>query len=359
MKVRGSRADMAIACAGSLVPTDAPYEPQSDDATDGRAKHEALAYVAHGEEPPADEIAERYQVDADEIAKAVRYGKLAWSELAKWFPEAATEVKLEGEVTRGTCDVLSCGPDWLAFLDWKTGWSGDPHQYQLMAYADAGRCAYGMPTSGYVTAVEVWIRLREYNTRNFTEAELDGFRARMSDQIRSAQSKHPQYAAGPHCKFCPHQHHCAPRDEYLRSAVSMLAPTHEQPMALTREVIGQLYERRRAIERAVTAYDKLLDEELRQGPVPLGDGRELRLKEVEQDKLDGAMTARLLAGEFGFSELELSGVLSASKGSIERAVKARVPKGKAAEEMRRVIRRLRDAGAINKAVQHRKEIIDV
>jgi hypothetical protein len=82
-KIRGSHADCALECSGSLVETATPYNENTDEARTGTAKHEALAFVVRGDVPPIDEIAQRHQVDADEIARAVAYGRQAWAELCK------------------------------------------------------------------------------------------------------------------------------------------------------------------------------------------------------------------------------------------------------------------------------------
>jgi len=362
VKISGSKADAALACAGSLEPTATPYNPQSDEANEGTAKHAALAYVARGEEPPFAEIAERFQVEVDELERAAVFGRQSWAELSKWMPNALTEQRVEGPVTMGTADVLSVvygddddHPETLAVLDWKTGRSGDEHPYQLMAYADAARAKFGMPASGYVSGFEVWTALREQRTRNFTVAELDGFRERAAKQIARIGE---QYAAGPHCKFCPRQYQCPARDEYLRGTVAALVTTDGEQRAITREVLGTLYERSKIITRALAAYGKLLDEALADGPIALPDGRVLGLKTVERDELDGCKTSTILSNDCGFTEDDLSEVLSATKSGIERVVKSKVAKGGGAAAMRQILGKLREAGAITKITLMQKEITD-
>lgn len=366
MKIRGSKADLAMACAGSLVATDTPYNPHSDEAREGSAKHAALAYLPRGEEPPVAEIAARFDVDADEIARAVSYGRQAWAELGRYVPGAKTEQKLEGPVTVGTADILGLAQlqadghadetVHLAILDWKTGWSYDEHGYQLLSYADAAREVHGMPTSGYVTGIEVWLRHREYRIRNFTEPELDGFRERAKRQLELVGR---QYAAGGHCKFCPRQNACPARDEYLRASVTALVPADAEPKAITREVLGQLYERSKVIAKALRAYEQLLDAALKDGPIPLGAGRALALEPVEQDEIKAVVAESVLRDKLGWGDAELAEVLGATKSGLERVIKARVAKGGAAAEMRRVLGALREAGAIAKIEKHQKKVIDL
>jgi len=357
-KIRGSRADCAMECAGSLLEIATPYNENTDEARAGTAKHEALACIVRGEEPPIDQIAERHQVDADEISRAVVYGKQAWRELGKWFPSPKAEVRIEGLVTVGTADVLSVIPDnqshttgskSIAILDWKTGWGHAEHDHQLMAYADAARSEFGMPTSGVITAIEVHLQHRETNTRNLTEAELDGFRERAKRQIAKAGK---QYAAGGHCNFCPRRNACVARDEYLRASVVALVPAGGEPQALTREVLGSLYDRAKMLKRAIASYESMLDDALEQGPVPIGGGKMLALVAKSQDQILADKALPLLTSS------DLTAALSVSKAGIERVVKERVAKGGAAAEMRRVLGALREAGAIEQVDKQTKTVID-
>lgn len=364
MKVRGSKADTAWECSGSLVPTDTPYNPHSDEANSGRAKHDALAYVARGEEPPIDAIAELYGVDRDEIARAVSCGRQALAEIDKWLPNRRTEVKVEGPVTIGTVDILSVGdlvdgvPATLAIPDWKSGWSGDDHRRQLMAYADATREMFGMPATGYISAFEIHLSRSAITTHNFTAAQLDGFREHMAEQIRSAESEHPQYAAGAHCKFCPRQNQCQARDEYLRATVMAIEPYATKDHAITREVLGLLYDRSKMLARALAQYNQALDDALGCGPITLPDGRVLALVEREVDNIAAVKVSQILRDEFDFDDHDLAKVLGATESGIERAIKDRVAKGWASAQMRKILGRLREVGAVTKTTSIRKEIIN-
>lgn len=349
-------------CAGSLVESETPYSPNTDEAREGQAKHVALSHVPRGEDVPVDAIAARFQVDPEEIARAISAGLQAWEEIAQWMPEAKTEVPLDGAVTKGTADVLSVAypsdnphmPDSTAILDWKTGWSGDEHKHQLMAYADASRHLYGMPSTGYITAFEVWLRAREYRTYNFTADELDGFRDRAQRQLELIGK---QYAAGPHCKFCPRQNQCQARNEFIRASVVALIPSDDEAHALTRDQLGALYERSKIVEQALRRYGKMLDAALDDGPIELPDGRALRLVTVERDEIQAVAAERILRDEFGWVDDELSEVLGVTKSGIERVAKSRFRKGGAAAAMRKILGRLREADAITKTTSRRKEIV--
>jgi hypothetical protein len=351
-RIRGSSAGTAMQCNGSLVPTDFPYNPQSDEARAGTAKHVALAAMVRGEDPPIVQIAEHYQVDADEIAKAVAAGRTIWAEVGKWYPQAKTEQRIEGLVTCGTADVLSVGDGTLAVLDWKTGWGRNDHDDQLMAYADAARYQHTMPASGYITAIEAWTAHRETITRNFTADELDGFRARADDQLAHAGS---QYSAGRWCDYCAHQNHCPARDEYLRASVVALT---DEPTAMTAETLGSLYDRAKMLRSALARYDRLLDDELAKGrPVPMGGGKIITLEVQEQDEILPIEAQNVLTSE-GFTSDDITEIMKVPKAAIERVLKGKVDKGAAAGAMRQVMAALREAGAVGKKIVEKKTVKD-
>jgi len=355
LKISGSKADTAIECSGSLVASNVSHNPNSPEGREGTAKHEALAYVARGEEPQIDAIAEAYEIDVDDLAYAIAAGKKAWGEVARWFPSVITEVEVDGPVTRGTADVLCDAPGSLAILDWKTGYSGDEHKHQLMAYADAAREKYGMPTGGVIYGFEVWLRLGEFTTHHFSENQLNGFRSRCAEQIKRASGEHPQYAAGAHCKFCPRATQCEARDEYMRATTTAIAEFKDPTAAVTRATIGALYERSKLLHRALAEYDKLLDAELVDGPIALADGRILRLKDTEQDVITNAPKVLQVIREN--IDIDIESELKITKASIERACKASAPKGSAAALTRSALSLLRQHDLIEKTIIKRKEIV--
>lgn len=372
MKVRGSSADRALACNGSLVATTHPYNPNSEEGNLGSAKHAALAYLVHGNEPPVAEVAARFDVDVSEIERAVAFGRQAWAEIREYFPGAATEVALENDLLTGHLDVFSALfmghddidgglgglPETMAVLDWKTGWSGDEHRWQLKSYADLARSRFGMPKSGYITVVEVHLPLREMSVENLTAEALDGFRAKLKEQVEHAGR---QYAPGSHCKFCPRQHECLAREDYLRSTTMALEPMGAREIVRpSREMIARLWDRSRLLKRYLARYEAIVDEMLVDGPLDLGDGRQLALVTEEQDRLDAVKLESLLRAAH-WTDDELSQVLTASKAGLERVVKSKVPprkNGGACGAMRNILGALREDGGITRVEKTSKEVVE-
>jgi hypothetical protein len=354
MKIRGSQADINMACAGSLVPARSVYNSRTDDANEGRANHKGLEFIARGEEPPIEQLAERYGINEDDLTITVRSGRKLWLEVLRWFPDVATELKVEGPVTRGTIDVICVEPDALAIADWKTGRSGDEHKYQRMAYADAAREIFGMPSRGFIPTFEIYTALGEIQCVNLTEEMLDGFREQCSEQIKSALSDNPQYAPGAHCKFCPRQNECAALEDYNRTSVSSLIETGST--ALTRDDVGRLYDRYKLLKDAIGKYENILDSLLEDGPIDIGNGRVVQIKDEERETIEASSEVLDVLDTFALDDASLL-FKSIPKSAIKRACKEMKPKGEASELERSIMKKLRESGLVTKKIIKKKEIV--
>jgi hypothetical protein len=292
--------------------------------------------------------ATRYRVNADELTALVGYGERAWEEVGKWFPSPQCELRLEGVVASGTADVVSVAGGGV--LDWKTGWNRVEHPHQLTGYADAFRETYGMPEQGYVLAVEVWLRQRSYRVHKLTEPHLDAWRDSVRQQLAS-----DQWAAGEHCTYCPRLIGCGVYRKYIRSVGHSIAELPTE--GVTKYQLGDLYPKSKMLRAALEAYDKLLTAVLSMGPIDLGDGTRLQLKQVNTDRVGAREAWPVLVNEFGFSQDEMAACVKISKSKMIDIAKKHVPKGRGAAEARRVMAALHTAKAITKTATYRKEIV--
>lgn len=352
LTVRCSSLDRVMACAGSLVEPAHPYNPNNPEAREGTAGHQALAAVVVGADPDLDAIAAEYDVDRDDLARLVGFGRKAWGQLRQHFPDPRSEVSVEahlvGCILRGTADVLALSPDALAVLDWKLGWAPTEHTHQLTGYGLAAAKMRGMPTSGRVLCCEVWVRSGEIRVRRYDAEALAAFEAELGKQVELIGR---QYGPGlDSCKFCPRQNECPARAEWVRGSVTAIEPLSADT-AITRDVVGQIYERTKMLGRALDRYDEVLRSMLAEGPVPLPDGRKLVLEERQQDKIRASKAMPYLREELRLTPDEADEVLKISKGAIERVVKARAAKGKGAAAMREAMAALKNADAIEKVSQ--------
>ena len=352
--VRCSSLDRAISCASSMAPTDSPYNPNSVEAREGTAAHEVRAGGEVGT------IAEKYDLDVETLEGLDRQATKIWDEIKRWFPDARHEVRGKAELAAdiqltGTSDTVSATPDAIAINDWKFGWQPSEHSWQIRGYAYLARALRGMPESGYILAIESWVRIGEIRMRKFSAADLDLLRDELISQTRQIGKQWgPSRDA---CRYCPHQLHCTAHDEWARSAVTALAPANGET-ALTPALVGQLYERRQMLGKALDRYEEVLRAMLDQGPVPLGDGREIRWHESEQDKLVVSRAMSYLRETLELTPAEADECLSLTKSGLERVLKGRAPKGKGAAMMRDSMKRLIELEAVEKKTKRTPKVVD-
>lgn len=356
IRVRGSATDRALACAGSISEPEFPINDNSPEAIAGTAAHEACESIPHGDEPEIEAIAARHDVDPGDLEMLAAFGRQAWDKIKLQFPQPQTEVRLSGEVTRGTTDILSITPDAIAVGDWKSGHSMDEHPGQLLSYAASAVDQYYAPKSGYVLGVEIWLRAREYRVHKFTLEQISAFKARLADQIANAGS---QYSVGTHCKFCPHTATCGARVGYIRKSCEALAEVDPEGL-VDRDLLGSLWERSRVVKSALTAYERLIDAALKNGPLDVGNGARLETKTSQVDILDPVAVQPMLA-EAGLSEGQIADCLKISKTSIMSAVRENLPKKPARGAVGRakgdLLRAMHDAGAITRRNRTTKGIV--
>lgn len=354
-RLRASSTDRIIACAGSTLPVEHPYNPVNPEATEGTAGHEALAYVVDGKEPPIEEIASKHNVDADDIAYLARRGTAAWDEVRQWFPGARSEVQMSEALSadvelRGTSDVVGADGDTASVLDWKLGWQPSEHPGQLKSYASLARACHDSGAES-VTAIEVWVRPGVLRIDRYTRDDLASFRDQLLAQVDRGAS---QWGPGPvACQYCPRQNSCVARDEWLRGSVAALAPVADnQPV--TPETIGALYPVAKQLRAALARYDKALDAMLLDGPVPDGNGGRIEYVEKSQDHITASGALPVITETLGLTPAECDAVVSIAKTKLAAVMKQRAPARQGAAYMRRAMDALREADAIETVTKRQK-----
>lgn len=363
ISVRCSSLDRILSCAGSIKEPDHPYRPHNPEAAEGQAGHKALHSLALGQAPDLTAIADEYQVDVDELQKLYEKGQVIWEQLIEcgWlagdrYPEEAMQSELPGGIllTGHTDLAVVRGNEWLAVLDWKLGFKPSEHPNQIRGYARLARDRWGMPATGYVYGIEVWVRLGEAITHKFTDHQLDLLTVELQEQVRLGPKQYgPGFDA---CRYCPRQNACEALNEWRRGSVSALAPV-SQNQPITRELVGSLFERKKQLDAALRQYDKVLESMLAEGPVPMGDGRYITQQAQEVDVIRPSEALEFFERVLEMQPHELDEAVSISKTALGRVVKARVAKGQGAAAERRVITALRAKGAIRKGIRQQKRIV--
>lgn len=311
-----------IECASSEQITDTPYNPTTDEAAMGHAAHEAMQKLVDGEDVSIEGIAAKWKVDATELMILYAYGVRAWKQLKKFFPKPSTEVKTKSSIFRGTIDVLHYDGETAVVLDWKSGRVRRSGAYQVMSYAQCVRAELGMPASGKITTVVVWLQFGEIDVYNMEDPELDEFEA-MIDRRRKDIGR--QYSPGEHCAWCPRYLECAARVKYLRAAVDSfqdlgLDAMDDETAALEfdPDFLGSIYTQVKAIEQAAKTYRRalriVLESEGRD--IPIGDNRAAHLGSQTRYAFDTKAAWSALK-KAGFDQDEIAQCLKLSKTKFQ------------------------------------------
>lgn len=310
-------------CLGSAVLPNVSEEYES--AERGRALHDLMRLLALGKarnEAMALVPAE-WREDADRIAPveditAGRPEVGLWLNLdvgaAGMLGEDMTREQVREQKPHGSMgmllDWLSVEPETAVVRDWKMGWQEDlapaAEHLQLRIYVAAALLALGKPRGRgelwhwdgvrwRVDFVEMdWLGAQEV----LDEAHMlrtDGHEAR---KAHTRDGTLPRLAVGRWCTWCPAQRACPALTGGLLSVLRgdvLPVPVAE----LTPEQAGRAYELVRQLKARLIGLEADLESIAERTPVPLPDGKMLRLQQVERTTIDVEKAAPWLAKRFG------------------------------------------------------------
>ncbi len=347
MKMRCSSLPLAFACPGSLRAEEGELRVVMayEGGALGSAVHAALATLLTD---PEDEIdprvyAMQHGADADEVGRLIAYGTHAWRALREYFPNPIIEagmqiVQTDFELT-GHPDVLSLGPTWANFLDWKSGYKQADYFHQLMGYS----CLIfeTHPEVEEVRATVVWLREWTKDTTLVTRRDAEDWMVRFLNEVVYWNGV---YSAGSHCSFCSRFTTCPARQALVKSAVSEIEAIEAEPnitdaVRLYRE--GKLSVMKRILSQVETMIRAHLEAA---GPIDLGNGRELALAPEPRDKID-ALKAWPVVSEALTNE-ELAPAIKILKTALLDAVADKAPRGRKAKDKTAMMEALKAAGAV-------------
>ncbi len=110
------------------------------------------------------------------------------------------------------------------------------------------------------------------------------------------------------------------------------------------------------LRRALANFDKVAAGMLEEGPIDLGDNREVVMVEKEEDFIRPSKAMKVLREDFRLNPTEADMALRITKGGIESAMKSRAPSGKGAAFMRDAMKKLIEAGAVEKKTKRAKQV---
>jgi len=232
-------------------------------------------------------IARRHCVDGQQLADWLV--GMTWEPppTARVYSERAVSLELCGVTIGGTADLIldDEDADLIEVIDLKSGsadYAEADHFWQLAFYALAAAREFGRSRA---RASLYYIELGDSGWAH-QELELAEVENHLEEIISAAMAQidkpeqERRYRTGSACAFCPARFSCPARTVELRTFAA-LAPSHT--WEITAENAAQVLERARAIERVTAAAKDAVKEYVRaHGPVPAGDGKELRIVNVHR-----------------------------------------------------------------------------
>lgn len=355
LNIRCSRLDRAWICAESLNPGDPSIETPSEPADLGSAFHEWSRTRGTADQ---EEIATRYNVSADELDRLVAYSMIAERDLKAWFAGAAAEralvyqepwdcppydkIRLAGSVDR--CEVLG---ESAAILDYKTGRVDTGYEHQQRGYAFLLMRAETGITE--VKSATVYVAHGYWKGRTYKVASLESwwhdFKRRLANGIG-------RFAPGPHCGFCPRRPTCPGVQAYQQSALAVVNDG-DTPLELTVEnmaVVGpQLAETRSNVSYIAKRCEEFMEVLRAQvievgGEIPAGDGKVLKIIEVNRRSLDAQKAWPVLARQL--NDEQIAGVCKISLSKCQEIVGAKAERGTKGAVRKQLADDLEEAGAV-------------
>lgn len=344
-RLSASSAHRWLACPPSAIAAELYTDTGSDYAAEGTLAHEAAERVARfmlgppgaGIESEKLDLTDMDGVTEEMIDHAHAYADYIQEQIKSPDAVVLLERRVDFSDTVpdgfGTCDCIILQDDTLVVIDYKYG-KGVPvsatDNPQLRLYALGALNDYGIAYD--VQRVEMHIfqpRINNVSAEKLTVEELTTWAEKVVKPTAAKAAKGKgNYAAGEHCRFCPHAGKCRALaktcTEYvqthdMRVGVPVLAP-HELAEALSMEPLITLWLRKikttaldsmlhgetvpgwkvvegRPGNRKWTDEDRVI-EELRQTGVPAEDYLETKLKSpAAMDKQLGKKHAAELLGD--------------------------------------------------------------
>jgi hypothetical protein len=296
--------------------------------------------VAHAErERPGDEVAMAWNVEAGKgrlLAKAAHraYGGLQ-----------------PGEIP-GTADRVTVSADKVTINDYKSGFgymvAAPKDNPQLLLYAVAAADIHGKQAA----RVEIEAEGQAPYGTDLDSFDLAAARERIRaiwTAAKAAETGTPRVVAGDHCWRCECAHACPAYTTVLQAVGAGAMGTTLPDTALTPRLVADTWPIYQLARRALGMYEQAVRHYVAAvGPVPLSDGRELALRTVTRESLDGRVARSVLRDLHGEPVADAACEVSTSKAAVERAIGAVAPRGAKAPLVRTALEAIRAANGVTR-----------
>lgn len=313
-------------------------------ADTGTCVHDLLEHVIAGEAYDMDVVCASNNVAAESVWPLFGWALRAWREtLSPMMPGAITRRLLsyaDSEIQlAGTPDVLAYDGDEARIIDWKTGYATEAdYDQQVRAYGFLAIKTHPEPIK-QARVTTVYIRDQRADTQIYTAAELDGWMTWLKKHLADSDV----YRPGSHCGHCPLALECRAQTTLTHSyALAMLDPQDTFTIdGRDSELLAQSLVLSRAIIKRLESYQSAVKAEVEARG---GSWGRLNLKTTFPKEILPARGRELLVEEL--SDGDLWELLDISTTKLEKAVKAKAPRGQKTKAWDELIERLDRLGAI-------------
>ncbi|GIW81468.1 MAG: hypothetical protein KatS3mg105_3275 [Gemmatales bacterium] len=361
MILRCSSLPLYATCPAAAQPTTLPFKSGGDAADLGSAVHDVVVKRIIGQRGPDDlaDAADRYGVEIEELSRLVYLSWRRWEEMAEFFPSPKT-VDLNDDPWRfvdkpagveltGHPDIYSlCGNE-VRLLDLKTGRLDTSAEQQLRGYAFLAvhrfevDAVYACALHSRQGIVEGW---------RWDTADLLQWWTELKKEIKFAA-----YNPGRQCCYCPRATVCPAHSRLVQFSIASLTegiPSLPEDPQKRGRILAEVLDRAKLVESACQMAREAVRAEVAAagGRLETDDGRELVLSQRTKTEIDFGLGEEILRQAVG----DLSECVKVSKTEVEKAVKAKAPRGAKMQAAEKLIAQLGEAGALRETVY---DVLDI
>ena len=340
MRLRASSADLFLICPYSLTERPALGIGETSEAAErGTRVHKAIeTYISTGNIPT-------FEAGDDDDRMLFYTAKNLWdNKLLPYFPTPDTEIEMkadiEGEIQlTGHADVVQFGEDFVAILDWKTGFVERQHRGQMLAYGLLAAEHYKKERAIVSIA---HLRSGKLITREYSRAELKEY----ADKLIEQSIFRGEYTAGEHCGFCANRLDCIARRNLVKAAVADISETGADVKALVESGrLDSVFEAAKMLERSISTFLSAVKEHVANTGGALETDRSVYVLETVERKSINTEKATPIVKQL-FTPEEIQGFLKIDKTALEKTAMDKAERGEKTAAKKEILEILEKAGAL-------------
>ncbi len=302
LELRCSGLDLAWKCGESAVLSGEPILiDRSGSAADmGSAAHKYAQHLDDEEQPDIVELAERFDVDADELEMLCHMARKIYHERLKvWLAGGETEIELEHTVEfpyggythlrlRGKLDVSNVRGNRAFQGDYKFGYVEMDCTQQRRGYGFLALKHHPDCNQVWSAAIYVRLNLIDAGTSIWSRAELDDWFADLLWRVRNSIGKfNPDH----YCRLCQRQYDCEGRNQFVRSTLTVFGMGMdmdiEQPPHILGPRLAVAVRRSKLIGKVCDELKEVAHEYAKKHKFfPTGDGHVFELRKSQRQPID-------------------------------------------------------------------------